>query len=130
MSLGVNSLIQATVSIKDDGLYRCDLGFNRDSVGHAINISVSDLNEGVENSDNFEVDSNTPGDEDSWLPYFMICISIVLPVATVIVLTLVCFHGWKGTWSSNNKEQEIFWQIQARTLAPWWYHNPAKFEKF
>ncbi|MED6255591.1 hypothetical protein ATANTOWER_011743 [Ataeniobius toweri] len=29
------------VSIKDDGLYRCDLGFNHNSVGHAINISVS-----------------------------------------------------------------------------------------
>ncbi|XP_047227011.1 uncharacterized protein si:ch211-214p13.8 [Girardinichthys multiradiatus] len=101
------------VSIKDDGLYRCDLGFNHNSVGHVINISVSDLNEGIENSDNFAVDSNTSSDDYPWLPYFTICSSIVLLVTIVIVLTLVCFHGWKGTWTSNNRKQE---EISTHTI--------------
>ncbi|TKS67092.1 B- and T-lymphocyte attenuator [Collichthys lucidus] len=72
----VSSLTFKRISLHDDGLYRCDLGDTQ--IGHFINVSVSD------------------GELDlSWLPYFYICISAVLLVATFSVFTLLRFYGWR-----------------------------------
>ncbi|XP_015253618.1 PREDICTED: B- and T-lymphocyte attenuator-like [Cyprinodon variegatus] len=97
------------VTIIDDGLYRCALEHRDESVSHAINISISDRNIGVKDPEDVVVGSKTRGDNGPWLPYFMICISIVLLVITAIMLTTVCCYSWRGTWTYNSKkgEQEI-----------------------
>ncbi|TKS67057.1 B- and T-lymphocyte attenuator [Collichthys lucidus] len=72
----VSSLTFKRISIHDDGLYKCTLGDIQ--IGHFINVSISD------------------GELDlSWLPYFYICISAVLLVATFSVFTLLRFYGWR-----------------------------------
>ncbi|XP_044072321.1 B- and T-lymphocyte attenuator [Siniperca chuatsi] len=99
------------ISIHDDGLYRCYLkGYKYGVVSHIINISVSDLNQGVKNSDNNADELASTADEEdvSWLPYFYICISIALLVITLTVLTLLSFYGWKGKLTRNHtKGQEM-----------------------
>lgn len=105
------------ISIHDDGLYRCRLKGNKFQFSHIINISVSELNQGLEssgdNADEFlSVIDDLPhvavDDEDvSWLPYFSICVSIALLILTLTVMTLLSFHGWKRTLSfsdTNRKE--------------------------
>ncbi|XP_037542108.1 B- and T-lymphocyte attenuator [Nematolebias whitei] len=103
------------ISIIDDGLYKCKILGNKDKVvGHSINISVSDRNQGAKNDDNVAAASRSSGDDDdgddekpdSWLPYFYICSIILLLVATVTVLTLLHFFGWKRTWTPNYPEHE------------------------
>ncbi|XP_017159234.1 uncharacterized protein si:ch211-214p13.8 isoform X2 [Poecilia reticulata] len=94
------------VSINDDGLYRCALGHSNEFTSHHINISVSELNKGVENPDDDEVGSDSIGDDRSWLSVFLICITVVFLIAAAIVLILVFFQGWKRTWTRYNKHQE------------------------
>ncbi|XP_030613225.1 LOW QUALITY PROTEIN: B- and T-lymphocyte attenuator-like [Archocentrus centrarchus] len=88
------------VSIHDDGLYRCSVavGHSERIISHAINISVSDLHQWAENSDNNN--DNNPGEllaaadnKTVWLPYF--CIRLALVVLTVTVLTLISLYAWK-----------------------------------
>ncbi|XP_040004762.1 B- and T-lymphocyte attenuator [Xiphias gladius] len=102
------------ISIYDDGLYRWDLkGYEYELISHIINISVSDLHQGVEtndNTDNIEVTSmNAAGDEVvSWLPFLYICGGIALLVVTITVLTLLGFYGWRQTPTyKSTKGQEI-----------------------
>ncbi|XP_032422617.1 uncharacterized protein LOC116722567 [Xiphophorus hellerii] len=90
------------VSINDDGLYQCALGHSNEIVSHSINISVSELNKGVENTDN---DADSIDDDRSSLSIFLICVTIIFVIAAAIVLILVCCHGWKQTWTCNNKNQ-------------------------
>ncbi|XP_016520629.1 B- and T-lymphocyte attenuator-like isoform X2 [Poecilia formosa] len=96
------------VSIDDDGLYKCALGHSSVFVSHAINISVSELNKGVENPDDVddEVGSDSVGDDRSWLSVFLICIAVIFLIAAAIVFVLLCFQGWKRTWTHNNTNQE------------------------
>ncbi|XP_024860403.2 B- and T-lymphocyte attenuator isoform X1 [Kryptolebias marmoratus] len=104
------------VSMDNDGLYRCELMGNEPSVvGHSINISVSDLNHGADNADNKAavVTAVSQGGVDdidgtnySWLPYFIICVTILLLVITLTTLTLLCFFGRKRTWTCSYARQE------------------------
>ncbi|XP_076603699.1 uncharacterized protein LOC143330824 [Chaetodon auriga] len=99
------------ISIDDDGLYKCSLkGHGYNSISHVINISVSDLNQGVKNSDD-SADELPPvaGDKDvSWLPYLSICVSIALLVATLTMVTLLSTYGWRRILTpSITKEKEI-----------------------
>ncbi|XP_032422765.1 uncharacterized protein LOC116722684 [Xiphophorus hellerii] len=91
------------VSINDDGLYQCALGHSNEIVSHSINISVSELNKGVENADN---NADSIDDDRTSLSIFLICVTIIFVIAAAIVLILVCFHGWKRTWIRNNQIQE------------------------
>ncbi|KAI3356322.1 hypothetical protein L3Q82_017552 [Scortum barcoo] len=103
------------ISIHDGGLYRCGLKGKKFELSHIINISVSELNQGVKSSDNNadelpSVVGNSPiaGDEDvSWLPYFSICVSTALLILTLTVMTLLSFHGWKRTltFSDTNRQK-------------------------
>ncbi|XP_016520630.1 uncharacterized protein LOC103129492 isoform X3 [Poecilia formosa] len=96
------------VSINDSGLYRCALGHSNEFTSHHINISVSELNKGVENPDDVddEVGSDSVGDDRSWLSVFLICIAVIFLIAAAIVFVLLCFQGWKRTWTHNNTNQE------------------------
>ncbi|XP_041807086.1 B- and T-lymphocyte attenuator [Chelmon rostratus] len=99
------------ISVYDGGLYRCFVkGHGYEVVSHTINISVSDLNQGVQNSDN-GADELPPvaGDEGvPWLPYISICLSIALLVATLTVLTLLNTWGWRRLLNLHRtKEEEI-----------------------
>ncbi|XP_018533777.1 B- and T-lymphocyte attenuator isoform X2 [Lates calcarifer] len=103
----ISDLTFKLISVHDDGLYRCVLNGYKYEIGHIINISVSDTHEGVEityNTDNTAVASlsataaASAGDAasseaTSWLPYFYICITIVLLVFTLTVLILLHFYG-------------------------------------
>ncbi|KAE8299211.1 hypothetical protein D5F01_LYC01604 [Larimichthys crocea] len=70
------------------------------------------LHQGIEYSDYYAElhrgSKNSDGKLDlSWLPYFYICISAVLLVATFSVLTLLRFYGWRRILSFNhNKGKE------------------------
>ncbi|KAE8299210.1 hypothetical protein D5F01_LYC01603 [Larimichthys crocea] len=70
------------ISIHDDGLYRCNLLTG--DISHIINITVS-----------AEVPSDAGKEDVSWLSYFSICVSVILLVITVSVLTALSFYGWK-----------------------------------
>ncbi|CAB1328932.1 unnamed protein product [Coregonus sp. 'balchen'] len=89
------------ISTNDDGLYRCGVAENGStSVSHAINVSVSD------DSPNVNPDWN----DLSWLPYFYICVGIVLLVVIVTAISFFCLHARKGpTRSTENRtnKQEI-----------------------
>ncbi|XP_014858710.1 PREDICTED: uncharacterized protein LOC106927566 isoform X1 [Poecilia mexicana] len=91
------------VSINDSGLYRCASGHSNEFTSHHINISVSELNKGVENPDD---DADSIGDDRSTLHFFLIGVTIIFPIAIAIVLILVCVQGWKQMWTCNNKNQE------------------------
>ncbi|XP_038575632.1 B- and T-lymphocyte attenuator isoform X1 [Micropterus salmoides] len=107
----ISSLIFKRISIYDDGLYRCYLkGSKYVAVSHIINISVSDLHHGVKKSDinADELPSAADGEEESWLPYFYICVSITLLVVILTVITHLSFYGWKRILTFNHAEgQEI-----------------------
>lgn len=113
----ISSLTFNRISIDDDGLYHCYIkGFEFEQNSHIINISVSDLNQGIENSDNnagFAELSSDAGDGDgdgeaSWLPYFLICAGIALLVAVSTVLSYLRVHGFRRTVTFNNtKGQEM-----------------------
>ncbi|XP_062288105.1 B- and T-lymphocyte attenuator [Scomber scombrus] len=102
------------ISTRDDGLYRCDLKeYKYELISHTINISVSDIYHGVESSDNgaddksqsvvYDVDKAT-----SWLPYFVIVISISFLVLSLTAITFSCFYAWKRILTNNpTKAQEI-----------------------
>ncbi|XP_054887929.1 B- and T-lymphocyte attenuator-like [Poeciliopsis prolifica] len=90
------------VSINDDGLYQCTAGHNNEVVGHSINISVSEPNKGVENPDD---DADSIDDGRSSLFIFLICVIIIFLIAAAIVWVPMCFHGWKQTWTCNNKNK-------------------------
>ncbi|XP_035507472.2 uncharacterized protein si:ch211-214p13.8 isoform X1 [Scophthalmus maximus] len=87
------------ISAHDDGLYKCYLeAYEYESISHTINISVSDIHQGVESTDNSEevVSLSTAGDEaGSWLPYVYICGGIALLVFSITALTHLHFHGCK-----------------------------------
>ncbi|XP_031725237.1 uncharacterized protein LOC116395461 [Anarrhichthys ocellatus] len=98
----ISYLTFTRISIDDDGLYRCTLkGYKDELISHNINISVSDLNQGVKISDYNEDELPSADDEDDddedvpWLPYFFICVSIALLVVTLTVLTLLRCYGCK-----------------------------------
>ncbi|XP_074515165.1 uncharacterized protein LOC141782540 isoform X1 [Sebastes fasciatus] len=101
------------ISIHDNGLYRCNVkGDKYEQISNIINISVSDSYQGVKHLPNTHSDNNkdelpsAAGDEDvSWLPYFIIPVSIALLVVTLTVLTLLSFYGWKRI-QNHTKGQE------------------------
>ncbi|XP_056246232.1 B- and T-lymphocyte attenuator [Seriola aureovittata] len=88
------------ITVYDDGLYRCEFRGKYHEISHIINISVSDMHQGDEttdDTDNIAVRSLSAADGEAvtWLPYFYICVGIVLLVFTMTALTLLSFHGWK-----------------------------------
>ncbi|XP_036964546.1 B- and T-lymphocyte attenuator isoform X1 [Acanthopagrus latus] len=107
----VSFLTFKRISIHNDGLYGCSLkGYKFEMISHTINISVSDSYHGVKQSvDTTDESPSVAGDEDpSWLPYFYICAGIALLVTTLIVFTLLSFHGRKRVQTFNhNKGQEM-----------------------
>ncbi|XP_067459863.1 B- and T-lymphocyte attenuator [Thunnus thynnus] len=107
------------ISTHDDGLYRCDLrGNNYSLISHTINVSVSDIYQGVENVD-YSADDESPsadgdGDKDmSWLPYFLIVVSFALLIITLTALTFLGFHGFKRKLTYNLKKAQ---EMSTRTL--------------
>ncbi|XP_035531983.1 B- and T-lymphocyte attenuator isoform X2 [Morone saxatilis] len=109
------------ISIDDDGLYRCSIKVYKynELISHIINISVSDLHHGINNSENnaysIQGISNSENDayqlpivadhgEESWLPYFYICFGVAFLVATLTALTLLRLHGWKRILLINPKK--------------------------
>ncbi|TDH06805.1 hypothetical protein EPR50_G00117070 [Perca flavescens] len=108
----ISYLTFTRISINDNGLYQCLVkGYKSQHISHFINISVSDLNQGVENYDNnaYELPRLAAGDKDvSWLPYFFICASIALLVATLTVSTHLSCYCWKRILTYNqSKRQEM-----------------------
>ncbi|XP_029386241.1 B- and T-lymphocyte attenuator isoform X4 [Echeneis naucrates] len=107
----ISNLIFKRISIHDDGLYRCE--FREIGVfSHTINISVSDMYEGVEKTEknNIEVASLDAAGSGavSWLPYFYICFSIVLLFLMITAFTWLCFYGWKCKPANKaSKRQEM-----------------------
>ncbi|XP_070694736.1 B- and T-lymphocyte attenuator-like [Pempheris klunzingeri] len=107
------------ISIRDDGLYRCHLkGYKYAQISHIINISVSDLNQGVKNPDYKAYELNdrsvaSKNEEDiSWLPYFSICVCIALLVITLTVVTLLSFYCRKPFPTNNHsKKQDMSTQM-------------------
>ncbi|XP_069569742.1 uncharacterized protein [Brachyistius frenatus] len=109
MGESISSLSFNKISVHDDGLYRCHLmGHKKEIISHSVNISVSDTNHGVENSDNKAAESlSAAGDEAmSWLPYFTICVSLALLVVTLTALTLLRFYDWKRTMAYNHTKEK------------------------
>ncbi|XP_042372823.1 uncharacterized protein LOC121966820 [Plectropomus leopardus] len=122
----ISYLTFTRISIHDGGLYTCQFkGSKYEEISHMINISVSDLHKGVEyfgnNADSSfwmkHSDSNADKlpdvavqDNVSWLPYFIICISIALVVIILTVFTLLSFYGPKQILTYNHtkgKEMSI-----------------------
>ncbi|XP_054471020.1 uncharacterized protein si:ch211-214p13.8 isoform X2 [Anoplopoma fimbria] len=94
----ISYLTFTRISIHDNGLYRCTVKAPKyQLISHYINISVSDLNQGLEISDyNADGLPSTAGDEDvPLLPYFSICLGVALLVFILTVLTHLGFYGWK-----------------------------------
>ncbi|CAN9497650.1 unnamed protein product [Ophioblennius macclurei] len=79
------------ISVGEAGLYRCLLA---DSISHTINVSVSDTNQGHQNSDDHAARHSLKTDKVSrvWLPYFAIFCGIALPVVTLTILTILIFQ--------------------------------------
>ncbi|XP_078118943.1 B- and T-lymphocyte attenuator-like isoform X1 [Sander vitreus] len=100
------------ISINDSGLYQCLVkGYKYQQISHFINISVSDLNQDVENSDNnaHVLPILVAGDKDvSWLPYFFICAGIALLFATLTASTHLSCYCWKRILTyKQSKTQEM-----------------------
>ncbi|XP_051259470.1 B- and T-lymphocyte attenuator [Dicentrarchus labrax] len=108
------------ISIDDDGLYRCSIkGYKYELISHTINISVSDLHNGINNSENnaylIQGISNSENDAyqspsvgdhlgEPWQPYFYIFFGVAFLVATLTALTILRFHGWKRILLINPKK--------------------------
>ncbi|XP_047457737.1 B- and T-lymphocyte attenuator-like [Mugil cephalus] len=95
------------ISVSDGGLYRCGLMGKQSPIGHAINISVSDSYESVKtnfNSDNNPAESLSadPGGAAKWVPYFVICFSVILLVATLSLIVMLRFHKWNQKLTCNS----------------------------
>ncbi|XP_039673342.1 B- and T-lymphocyte attenuator isoform X2 [Perca fluviatilis] len=106
----ISYLTFTRISINDNGLYQCHVkGYKSQQISHFINISVSDLKQGVENYDNnaYELPRLAAGDKDvSWLPYFFICASIALLVATLTVSTHLSCYCWKRILTYNQSKRQ------------------------
>ncbi|KAK9537748.1 hypothetical protein VZT92_005334 [Zoarces viviparus] len=97
----ISYLTFTRISIHDNGLYRCTLkGYKDELISHNINISVSDLNQGVKISDYNADELPSADDEDDddeddedvpWLPDLILCVLVV----TLTVLTLLTCYGCK-----------------------------------
>ncbi|KAG7502754.1 B-and T-lymphocyte attenuator-like [Solea senegalensis] len=92
------------ISVYDDGLYRCELrGHGQSHISHLINISVSDMHQGVESDGSIAATSLSQAVDESasWHPYFYICGGIALLVFTLTASTLLQFYGCQQV--PNNK---------------------------
>uniref|UniRef100_A0A669AXU1 Ig-like domain-containing protein n=1 Tax=Oreochromis niloticus TaxID=8128 RepID=A0A669AXU1_ORENI len=94
------------ISIHDDGQYRCRLlGYNISLISHSINISVSDMYQGVENSDNNDKNAGTTpspyhNEDKNWRPYFYIYFGIVLLILILTALIFLSSYDWKPVLTS------------------------------
>ncbi|XP_060909429.1 uncharacterized protein si:ch211-214p13.8 isoform X2 [Labrus mixtus] len=97
------------ISIHDDGLYRCVLkGHKYKQISHMINISVSAA-----------VSHDAHVEEASWQPYTFICVSIVFLAATLTVLMLLRFYGWKRVLIVNETRAQEFSCHKMTNLPKW-----------
>ncbi|KAK2905281.1 hypothetical protein Q8A67_007080 [Cirrhinus molitorella] len=92
-----------------DGLYRCELMVPSYSIySHSINVSVSDditevtmsctdMTTGKENTD------STSNSYPWWLPYFFICLGVVILVLIVILTSILCNNGFKSSRRKNKQ---------------------------
>ncbi|XP_058478605.1 B- and T-lymphocyte attenuator isoform X2 [Solea solea] len=115
------------ISVYDDGLYRCELhglANGESHISHHINISVSDMHQGLESDGSIAAASlNQAVDESaSWHPYFYICGGIALLVFTLTALTLLQFYGCQqvpNNKATQNQTQYVLNDIySASALAP------------
>uniref|UniRef100_A0A4W5RMN6 Ig-like domain-containing protein n=1 Tax=Hucho hucho TaxID=62062 RepID=A0A4W5RMN6_9TELE len=103
------------ISMNDDGLYRCRVVENGSmTVSHAIKVSVSDSNLEItstaDNNTNDSPNAKPDRNDPSFLPYFYICVGIVVLVFIVTAFSFFCLHANKGpTRSTENrtKKQEM-----------------------
>ncbi|XP_030614943.1 B- and T-lymphocyte attenuator-like [Archocentrus centrarchus] len=103
------------VSIHDDGLYRCSVvkGHGERIISHAINISVSDLHQWAENSNNNDGKTGellAAADNKTvvWKPYLFIGVGIPFLILTLTAMTLLSFYDWKRVPTFNYvKGEEI-----------------------
>ncbi|XP_065328133.1 uncharacterized protein si:ch211-214p13.8 [Pelmatolapia mariae] len=113
------------ISIHDDGLYRCGLlGHNGSVISHTINISVSDMYEGIENPDNNDKNAGTTPSPDhnedkNWMPYFYICFSIVLLILILTALIFLSSCDWKRVLSLNYVKGEEMPTLMIPDLPKW-----------
>ncbi|XP_049450153.1 B- and T-lymphocyte attenuator [Epinephelus fuscoguttatus] len=124
----ISYLTFTRISIRDDGLYRCYLkGPKYEEVSHTINVSVSDLNQGTEYSDNNaglshlaknNADKLSGAGHESalWLPYFYICVCIALVVLTLTVLTFLSFYGWKRIGTYNLTKRQVSQEMSTHVI--------------
>ncbi|XP_039455631.1 B- and T-lymphocyte attenuator [Oreochromis aureus] len=95
------------ISIHDDGQYRCRLlGYNISLISHSINISVSDMYQGVENTDNNNKNAGTTpspyhSEDKNWRPYFYICFGIVLLILILTAFIFLSSYDWKRVLTLN-----------------------------
>ncbi|XP_067266133.1 B- and T-lymphocyte attenuator [Chanodichthys erythropterus] len=113
------------ISENHDGLYRCELQLpNLSTVSHSINISVSDDSLGDEMSctemtsenENTEKD-NTDSSSHSkpwWMSYLFICMCVVIPVLTLILIFILCINGFNT--SKRRKTQRAQVQYTATSV--------------
>nr|XP_020509103.1 uncharacterized protein LOC109998558 isoform X1 [Labrus bergylta] len=110
------------ISIHDDGLYRCGFkGHKYKHISYMINISVSDLYQGFQNV-HHEADAVSHVahvEEVSWQPYSFICVSIGFLAATLTVLMLLRFYGWKRVLIVNQTRAQEFSCHKMTNLPKW-----------
>ncbi|XP_040057547.2 B- and T-lymphocyte attenuator [Gasterosteus aculeatus] len=88
----ISCLTFTRISIHDSGLYRCTVkGYEYESISHAINISVSDSNQGEIISDHDADEPRGPADDEDVpsLSYVFICVTIAAPLVTLTALWLL-----------------------------------------
>ncbi|XP_037344226.2 B- and T-lymphocyte attenuator [Pungitius pungitius] len=94
----ISYLTFTRISIHDNGLYRCTFkAYKYELISHAINISVSDSNQGVNISDYDADEPHSPADDEDEpsVPYFYICFTITVLLFTLTALWFLSFCGWK-----------------------------------
>ncbi|XP_058478606.1 B- and T-lymphocyte attenuator isoform X3 [Solea solea] len=112
------------ISVYDDGLYRCELhglANGESHISHHINISVSDMHQGLESDGSIAAASlNQAVDESaSWHPYFYICGGIALLVFTLTALTLLQFYGCQQVPNNKATQNQKMYTHMIPDLPKW-----------
>ncbi|XP_026119754.1 uncharacterized protein LOC113098915 [Carassius auratus] len=121
-------LIFLNISMEDTGFYRCKGGDT--SLGHTINVTVTDKNEDEvsHNQSNTRDLNSGQKDDRQWLwPYLYICSGIAglfFIVMTVLFLYVISHQGRKSTRKDEaNKNQYMESQRKDLLLPPGLYLN-------
>lgn len=114
------------ISKLHEGLYRCELKLPQMSINsHYINVSVSDNYTGSEISCTELPEAEASGSGPWWLPYFSICMGVVILVIIVMLISIMCISGFKCSRKKvtqrvqvQNSEESLQHNHELLTLPP------------